>query len=104
MKTKKPKNGGCIRNSKLALVANIEDEADGNAYEHYRFEKVGGGRGDLIIERSAAADLQRLMKALRDKNADLPRHNGAAIKLLDMVLQKSPRRFELRAAHVRGIG
>ena len=57
--------------AELSHVANVEDEATGEAFEVFRFTKVGGRRDRLFVEREVADDCKQVRSRLRKYNADL---------------------------------
>jgi hypothetical protein len=51
--------------------ANVEDESTGEAFEVFRFLKVGGKCDELVIERGLADDPKQVRLHLRNRNAAL---------------------------------
>jgi hypothetical protein len=58
-------------NAELIHLANVEDDATGEAFEVFGFTKVGGRRDRLSVEREVADDPNQVRLRLRRYNADL---------------------------------
>ena len=59
-------------NGEVTHFANVEDEATGEGFEVFEFQKVGGRRGRLLVEREDAFDFEKVFSRLMKFNADLP--------------------------------
>ena len=81
------------RSSATTLVtklANAEDEVTKDAYEIFRFQKVGGGSRSLRIDRDKARDPTQVCSLLIKKNADLPYDQEEARSAVEQALKSEP--------------
>ena len=86
--------------SVVKLVANVEDQATGIAYNEYRFRKVGGEWVSHLFERAKVADPRALGDALLQRNADLPVDPTERAELLSELVKAQPRALKAMAAKV----
>jgi hypothetical protein len=84
--------------AELSHLANVEDEATGEAFEVFRFTKVGGRRARLFVEREVADDYKQVRSRLRKYNADLsPRIRDSELEV-QQAIDAEPSRLVYFAA------
>lgn len=76
----KGKTAKASKPPRVKKIANAEDAATGQAYEVYRFRKVGGEFVERSIPRADAQSAPALRKLLLDWNADLPEDSTTILK------------------------
>ena len=74
----------------VTKLANAEDEVTKDAYEIFRFQKVGGGSRSLRIDRDKARDPTQVCSLLIKKNADLPYDQEEARSAVEQALKSEP--------------
>lgn len=84
----------------IRKLANIEDEATGDAYELYVFRKPLNGVGKLRWPRHKAWDVRGFREVLIGKNWAAPHDRVEAESLVDKAVRSEPRDYWLCAAHV----
>ena len=85
--------------AELSHVANVEDEATGEAFEVFGFTKVGGRRDRLFVEREVADDYKQVRSRLRKYNADLsPRIKVSELEVKEAIDAEPSRLFCFAAA------
>ena len=85
--------------AELSYFANVEDEATGEAFEVFRFTKVGGRRDRLFVECEVADDPKQVRSRLRKYNADLsPRIKDSELEVQQAIDAEPSRLFYFAAA------
>jgi Domain of unknown function (DUF927) len=77
----------------LVHYANAEDESTGEAFDIFKFNKVGGRRGTLPIEREIADDPLKVCLRLRKFNANLSQNPDESRKEVSAAISAPPRHF-----------
>ncbi|MCH9807250.1 MAG: DUF927 domain-containing protein [Alphaproteobacteria bacterium] len=84
----------------VKLVANVEDESSGKAFNRFKLVKVGGAEATVELARSASEDPIKLAKELLDFNADLPTNKLDTRHLIEEALGATDKDLVLRAAQL----
>lgn len=84
----------------VTKIANAEDEATGDAYETFQYQKVLGPPGLTRIERDKARTPEHVFNILLKKNADLPHDDEIAKGLVTRAIRETASSNYLYASHV----
>jgi putative DNA primase/helicase len=85
---------------RVVKLANVEDEATGNAYEEFEFTKVRKRTGKISIPRNEARDPAKVRDLLIAKNADLPFDKDESEKIVARATKMEPQRYLTCAAQI----
>jgi hypothetical protein len=85
-------------NAELAHFANVEDEATGEAFEVFKYVRVGGRRDHLLVEREVADDAKQVRLRLRKHNAALSPNIVESLREVEKAIRTEPLRLLRYAA------
>jgi hypothetical protein len=84
--------------AQLTHVANVEDDSTDEAFEVFKYVKVGGRRGTLIVEREVADDAKQVRLRLRKHNAALSTNIADSMREVEKAIRAQPSRLFRYAA------
>lgn len=84
--------------AQLTHVANVEDDSTDEAFEVFKYVKVGGRRGTLIVEREVADDAKQVRLRLRKHNAALLPNFDDSMREVEEAIRAQPSRLFRYAA------
>ena len=84
--------------AQLTHVANVEDDSTDEAFEVFKYVKVGGRRGTLFVEREVADDAKQVRLRLRKHNAALSPNIGDSMREVEKAIRAQPTRLFRYAA------
>ena len=76
--------------AQLTHVANVEDDSTDEAFEVFKYVKVGGRRGTLFVERELADDAKQVRLRLRKHNAALSPNIGDSMREVEEAIRTQP--------------
>jgi hypothetical protein len=79
--------------AQLTHVANVEDDSTDEAFEVFKYVKVGGRRGTLFVEREVADDAKQVRLRLRKHNAALSPNIDDSMREVEKAIRAQPSRL-----------
>jgi hypothetical protein len=84
--------------AQLTHVANVEDDSTDEAFEVFKYVKVGGRKGTLFVEREVADDAKQVRLRLRKHNAALSPNFDDSMREVKEAIRAQPSRLFRYAA------
>jgi Domain of unknown function (DUF927) len=84
--------------ARLTHVANVEDDSTDEAFEVFKYVKVGGRRGTLFVEREVADEAKQVRLRLRKHNAALSPIFADSMREVEKAIRAQPLRLFRYAA------
>ncbi len=88
------------KNAFLRKIANAEDEATGDAFEVFKFNKPLGATARIRVRRADARNPTKLMETLLSSNWDALAADDQAKAMVRAAIEAEPQKHWLFAAHV----